>query len=141
GFAFAETSLRVIEEYHLAAHALDADFEGDTRAERRLLKNQREEFAAQSFRVTSRIGFDVRGEREEFARVRRTPFGSSEEIICLLNRYRQCRRCHFHLAADMAAGNKAFDCEDSVAGTTRGVLERTVSKRRRNSRTCALVIR
>jgi len=48
--------------------------------------------------------------------------------------YRKCRRCHFHLlsgdreaaAAVMAADNGTFGEEDSVAGTTRGVLEKTI---------------
>src|SRR5260370_34538737 len=39
--------LRMVQEYDRTTHALDADIEGDARAERGLLKNQGDEFAAQ----------------------------------------------------------------------------------------------
>src|SRR5258708_24952189 len=54
--------LRVVQENDGAAHALDADVEGDTRAERGLLKNQRDEFAVERVGVTARAGLGVRRE-------------------------------------------------------------------------------
>ena len=64
-----------------AAHALDADVEGDARAQRRLFKNQGDKFALQGRRVTDGARLDVRRKLEQFARVRGAPFRSGEEII------------------------------------------------------------
>src|SRR5258707_1298125 len=87
--------LRVVEENHGAAHALDADIEGDTRAERGLLKNQRDEFAVERGGVTAGASLDIRRELEQFARVRGTPFRPGEEIIRQGNRCNQRRSGHF----------------------------------------------
>src|SRR5439155_26081536 len=60
---------------------LDADIEGDTGAQRGLLKNQRDEFAVERGNVTDRARFDVCRQLEQFARVRRSPLRSGEEIF------------------------------------------------------------
>jgi hypothetical protein len=95
GFAFTEAGLRVIEENDVAAHALNADFEGDAGAKGGLFKNQREKFAAQGVRVICGIRLDVSGDREEFAGVRGAPFGSGEEIVRDEDWRCQSRGCHF----------------------------------------------
>src|SRR5689334_14194062 len=108
----------------MAAHTLNADFESDARAQRWLLKNQRQKFAAQCFGVARRIGFDVRSDREQLSRMRRAPFRSGKEIVGFLRRNCQCSRCHFHLETDvatLATSDGAFSSEDSAAGATRGV--------------------
>jgi hypothetical protein len=71
----------VIEENHGTTHALDTDFKGDAGAQRRLFKNESDEFAVQRGSVADGTSLYVRGEMKEFARVRGTPFGSGEEII------------------------------------------------------------
>jgi hypothetical protein len=76
--ALAEPCLGVVEEHHVAAHAQDADLEGHARAQRRLLKDQRQKLAAQRAGVSGRIGLDVGGDRQQLARMRRAPFRSSE---------------------------------------------------------------
>src|SRR5205823_8338229 len=82
GLALAERggSLRVIEEDHGATHALNAYVEGDARAQRRLFKNQRDEFAVQRRGVTNGPRLDVGREVEEFPRVRGAPLRSCEQI-------------------------------------------------------------
>jgi hypothetical protein len=82
-FALAERGrgLRVIEEDHGSAHALNADIEGDAGAERGLLENQGDEFAVQRRGVTDRAGLDIGREVKELTGVRGTPFGSGEEIV------------------------------------------------------------
>src|SRR5258705_127122 len=88
GFARAERCgrLGVVQENDRAAHALDADLEGDARAERRLLKNERDELAAQRGGVAPGTGLHVGRELKEFTRVRGAPFRSREEIIRQRNR-------------------------------------------------------
>src|SRR4029077_2111180 len=83
GLAGAERggSLRVVEEDHGAAHALDTDFEGDTGAERGFLENEGDEFAMQRRGIADWASLYVRGEMEKFAGVRGTPFASGEEIV------------------------------------------------------------
>jgi hypothetical protein len=71
----------VVKKNDGAAHALDADIEGDTSTQRRLFKNQSYKFALQRGRVTNGAGFDIRRELEQFACVRGAPFRSSEEIV------------------------------------------------------------
>jgi len=73
--------LRVVQENDGAAHALNADIEGDARAQRRLFKNQGDKLALKRGRVTNGAGFDIRRKQEQFARVRGAPFRSGEEII------------------------------------------------------------
>src|SRR5580700_4524908 len=88
GFAGAERGggLRVVEENYRTAHALDADVEGDARAEGRLFENQGNKFARQRGSVTAGADFDFRGELEQVACVRGTPFGSGEQVIRQRNR-------------------------------------------------------
>ncbi len=83
GLAGAERSgsLRVVKENHGAAHALDTDFKGDTRAERGLLENQGDELAMQGGGVADGASFYIGREMEKFARMRGTPFASGEEIV------------------------------------------------------------
>jgi hypothetical protein len=83
GFARAERGggLGMIEEDHAAAHALDADVERDTSAERRLFKDEGDEFAGESGSVTARTSLHIGGEKEEVARMRGAPLGSGEQII------------------------------------------------------------
>jgi hypothetical protein len=71
----------VVEKNHGTAHALDADVEGNARAQRRLFKNQGDEFALQRGRITDGAGFNIRRKLEQFARVRGAPFRSGEQII------------------------------------------------------------
>jgi len=49
--------LRVVQENDRAAHALDADLEGDARAKRGLLKNERDELTAQRGSVAAGTAF------------------------------------------------------------------------------------
>src|SRR5438874_815025 len=81
-FPLAERSggLRVIKEHHRSAHALNPDIEGDARTQRGLFENQGNKFAVQRGGIATGSRFDVRCEVEEFARMRGTPFRSSEEI-------------------------------------------------------------
>jgi len=65
----------------VAAHALNANFEGDASAQRRFFEDEREEFSAQRVGVAGGIGLDVRRDREKFSRVGGTPFRSSEQIV------------------------------------------------------------
>ncbi len=83
GFARTERRgrLRVVQENDRAAHALYADLEGDARAKGGLLKNERDELAAERGSVAAGTGLHVGGELKEFARVRGAPFRSGEEII------------------------------------------------------------
>ncbi len=101
GFAFTEAGLRVIEKNDVAAHALDADFEGDASAEGWFFEDEREEFSAQRVGVAGGIGLDVRRDREKFSRMRGTPFRSSEQIVRDQNRHCQssCCHCFCYLAA------------------------------------------
>src|SRR5260370_8336616 len=143
GLASAERrgGLGVVEKNHRATHALDADVEGDARAERGLLKNQRDEFAVERGSVTHRAGLDVRRELEQFARMRRAPFRSGEEIVRQRNRRNKSRRSHFfHLAAAWATRPGFADLAESGAEACCGVVVRTSSKSLRNSRTCARVM-
>ena len=87
--------LRVVQETDGTTHTLDADIEGDTGAQRGLLKNQRDEFAVERGSVTDRARFDVCRQLEQFARVRRAPLRSGEEIFRQRNRRNQSRRGHF----------------------------------------------
>ena len=87
GFAFAEAGLGVVEKNDVATHALNADFKGDTSAERGLFKNEREDFVAQAGGLARGLGFDVRGELKEVARVRGIPFSAGEEIVGKQNGY------------------------------------------------------
>src|SRR6202030_1158535 len=87
--------LRVVQENDGTTHALDADVEGDPRAERGLLENQRYEFAVERGGVTNRARFDVRRKLEQFTRVRRAPLRSGEEIIRQRNRSNESRGGHF----------------------------------------------
>src|SRR6266851_1051884 len=72
GLASAERrgSLCMVEEHDRAAHALNADIEGDARAQRRLLENEGDEFALEGRSVTARTGLNIRREMEQFARMR-----------------------------------------------------------------------
>src|SRR5215471_1745509 len=150
--AFAEPRLCVVEEHHVAAHALDADLKRHARAQRWFFKNQREEFAAQRLGIARRISLDICRNRQQFARMRRAPFRSREQIVGFLRWNCQCgRRRHFHLetdiaecdreAADMdlAAGDASFVSEVSATGTTRGARDKTLSNKLKNSRTCFFV--
>src|SRR5262249_31458783 len=112
--------------------------------QRRLLKNQREEFAAQGFGIARRIRLDVRRDCQQLARMCRAPFRSGEQIVGFLRWNCQGCRCHFHLeteATDLAAGDEDFASEASAAGTRRGAWDKTSSNKFKNSRTCALVIK
>ena len=73
--------LRVVEKNDGAAHALDADIEGDARAQRGLFKDQGDKFTLQRGGVTDGARLDVRRELEQFARVRGAPLRSGEQII------------------------------------------------------------
>ena len=88
GFAGAERSggLRMVEEDHAAAHALDADVEGDTGAQRGLFENQSDEFAGEGRGIAARTSLHVSGEQEQVARVRGTPLGAGEQIVRQRNR-------------------------------------------------------
>ena len=70
----------MVEKYHGTTHTLNADIKSDARAQGGLFKNQRDEFAVQRGSVTNRPRLDVRGEMEEFARVRGAPLRSGEQI-------------------------------------------------------------
>ncbi len=94
GFAFAEAGLRVVQEDHEAAHALDADFKSDTRAQGRLLKNQRDVLIAQDRGKTRRTRLDFRGALQEVARSCRTPLGAGEKILCQWDSERCSRSSH-----------------------------------------------
>src|SRR6202007_1454044 len=74
-----------------------ADLEGDASAERGLLEDQREKFAAQGGVVAGGLRLDVRGELQEFARLRGTPFRSGEQIVDQQNRCSECCCRHFFL--------------------------------------------
>src|SRR5216683_3401977 len=134
--------LGVVQEYDRSTHALDADVEGDTRAERGLLKNQRDEFAMERGGVAAGAGLDIRRELEQFARVRGAPLRSGEEIIRQGNGRNECCGCHFsfHLAVAWATRCGSADLPESEAGICCEVVARTISKSRRNSRTCARVM-
>ena len=71
----------MVEENDRAAHALDAYIKSDSGAKRRLFENQGDEFSRQRGGVTARASFDFRGELEQIARVRGTPFRSGEQVI------------------------------------------------------------
>jgi hypothetical protein len=86
--------LRVIEENHGAAHALDTDFKGDARTERGLFENERDEFPVERRSVADRTSLYVSREMQEFAGVRGAPLGSSEEIIRQGNRGYESGRGH-----------------------------------------------
>src|SRR6202011_5310859 len=96
-----EPRLRVVEEGHGAAHALNADLEGDARAQRGLLEDQREKFAAQRRGVPGGMRLDVRGELQEFARLRGAPFRSGEQVVDEQNRCSE--RCCWHFFLYFAA--------------------------------------
>ena len=80
-FALAEARFGVIEKNHRAAHALNANFKRDARAQRRLLKNQREKFAAQARTRSVRMRLDVRGQLKQFPGLRGAPFRAGEKIV------------------------------------------------------------
>src|SRR5258708_20498501 len=117
--------LRVVQENDGATHALDADVEGDTRAERGLLKNQRDEFAMERGCVAAGAGLDIRRELEQFARGRGAPLRSGEEIIGQGNGRNESCGCQFsfYLAGAWAtapgfadfAGSQVGGCSGSVA--------------------------
>ena len=73
GFAFAEARLRVVKKHHEAAHALNANFKGDTRAQRRLLKDQRDVLVAKHGGIARGTRLDVRGALEQVAGLRGIP--------------------------------------------------------------------
>ena len=91
GFALAEPRLRVIQKDHEAAHALNADFEGDARAQRRLLKNQRDMLAAKRGSILRGTRLDVGGALQQIARIGGAPFGPGEQVF--RNSNWQCERC------------------------------------------------
>src|SRR5713101_180845 len=144
GLARAERRGRlcVVKEDDGATHALNADIEGDTRAERGLLKNQGDEFSLERGRVADRAGLDIRGELEQFARVRGAPLRSGEEIIRQGNGRYESGGCHFsfHLAVAWATRFESAAFAESGAEACCGVVARTSSKSLRNSRTCARVM-
>ena len=75
-FALAQVRERVVEKNGRAAEAGDADFESHARAQRGLFENQRDELAGERGAIALRARFDLRGEAEEIAQLRRdsTPF-------------------------------------------------------------------
>src|SRR6202030_3280571 len=139
GFALSEARLRVVQEDDGAAHALNADLEGDASAERGLLKDQREKFAAQSGVVAGGLRLDVRGELQEFARLRGAPFRSGEQIVDEQNRCSE--RCCWHFFLYFAAERaRCGECSDFFGAEDEAAFEvdaRTSSNVLRNSRTCA----
>src|SRR5713226_7639226 len=144
GLARAERRGRlcVVQKNDGATHALDPDIESDARAERGLLKNQRDEFAVERGGVTDRAGLDIRRKMEQVARVRGAPLRSGEEIIRQGNGRYESGGCHFsfHLAVAWATRFESADFSVSGAEACWGVVTRTSSKSRRNSRTCARVM-
>ncbi len=97
GFAFAEASLGVIKKNDVAGHALNSDLESDASTQRRFFEDERDKFSAQRVGITGGIGLDVRRDREKFSRMRRTPFGSGEQIVCDKDWSCQSSCCHFFL--------------------------------------------
>jgi len=81
----------------VAAHALNADLEGDPGAKRGFFEDEREEFSAQRVGIAGGIGLDVGRDGEKLPRVRGTPFRSSEQIVRDQNRRCQGGCCHFFL--------------------------------------------
>src|ERR1700674_1548588 len=131
GFARAERRrrLRVVEEYHRAAHALDADVEGDTRAKRGLFENERDEFAVQRGGVADRTSLDVRGEMKQFARMRRAPFRSSKEIVRQRNGYNESRRGHFFtLPQHGRRAPGSWTCRNPERGPVAGWLREPIQR-------------
>src|SRR5216683_8107673 len=100
GLARAERRGRlcVVKKNDGTAHALNADIEGDTRAERGLLKNQGDEFAVERGSVTARASLDVRGKVEQFARMRGAPLRSGKEIIRQGNGRNESSGGHFFIS-------------------------------------------
>src|SRR5213082_1744320 len=143
-FPLAERSggLRVIKEHYRSAHALNPDIEGDARTQRGLFENQGNKFAVQRGGIATGSRFDVRCEVEEFARMRGTPFRSSEEIGRQGNRSYERSGSHsfYPLAAAWTAPCGMAESTASEAEACFGVFSRTIAKSFRNSRTCARVI-
>src|SRR6202035_1253830 len=108
-------------------------------AERGLLKDQREKFAAQSGVVAGGLRLDVRGELQEFARLRGAPFRSGEQIVDEQNRCSE--RCCWHFFLYFAAERaRCGECSDFFGADDEAAFEvdaRTSSNVLRNSRTCA----
>src|SRR6202040_1684493 len=84
---------------------------------------------------------DVRGELQEFARLRGAPFRSSEQIVDQQNRCSECCCRHFfpfYLAAECARRCESSDFFAAAENSAVEVIDaRTSSNVLRNSRTCA----
>src|ERR1700674_4443513 len=72
-FALAQPRIRMVQENGRSAHAHNADFKCDTRAQGRLFKNHRDESARKSILVTLRVHLDIRGQTKQLADVHGIP--------------------------------------------------------------------
>src|SRR5208337_2002908 len=81
GFTLAQPRLGVIEEDHIATHALDADLKRDARAQGWFLKDEGNVLAAQHGGEARGARLDVRGALQKLARVRGRPFGAREKVL------------------------------------------------------------
>src|SRR5271156_6270443 len=110
GFALAQMRDGVIKKYGRTAQACDTDFESDAGAQRRLFEDQREEAAGERAAITVGMRFHVRGEMQEVADLRGTPFHSGEQVVGQSDVCGGCSRVHvcLYLAAAKAMGC-AFD--------------------------------
>src|ERR1700732_1718424 len=140
GCALAKAHGRVVEENGGAAQACDADFECDTRSQRRLLENEREEASGQRGAIAVGARFNVCREVDEVANLRRPPLHAGEEVVS----QRECcgNGVHIHLVAASAIDwTGSWGCSDflGVAGTgwAAGFFVRasTISNFSRNSAT------
>src|ERR1700693_2773767 len=136
--------IRVVEVNRRAAHAGNADFKRDARAERRLLKNHRQKAAGESGLVAFRMRLDVRGHAKKFLNLRGAPLRAGQKI----GRESQCwtlglalglgLRIHGYLtAASVRASAGVARTAVDLAG--RSVLARTDSIFDRPSFTCCAV--
>ena len=71
GFPLAETDFRGRQIDGESAQLVNADVEGDSRAQRRLFENHRERLALERLRVLCRVRLDVDGVLDQFSDFRR----------------------------------------------------------------------
>src|SRR5882762_6411543 len=135
-FALAQPRVRMIQKNCRAAEAHNADFKRDTRAQRRLFKNHRQESARESFLVAVRVRLDIRGQTKQLADLRGVPLRADQQV----GGKTQCRgvRIHVYLAAASArAGAVVGGTACVLAG--RSVFAKTESSLESPSFTCCAV--
>src|SRR4029077_823067 len=139
-FAITEMRVRVVEVNRRAAHAGDANFKCDARAQGRFLKNHRQKTAGQGGFVAIRMRFDVRGQAKQFLNMRGTPLRAGQQIGRNTQRLALGLDLGIHVYLAAASARDAAGAEGTAADLAgRSVLERTDSIFERPSFTCCAV--